>query len=168
MNKKLGFTIIELMITVAMVAVISAFASPSLIEFLERREVTQQASVIQDAFSLARSTALSSGGAADVCWNIDGVGSANATLDSIVVIDTSNANTVIKTSAIQPPNYKTEVTNVAGGCVTYTAQGRASGAVDFGVCRIEGNLDNLLTIRVAANGRATMLRQNPNNFTCQL
>ena len=53
MKKKFGFPIIELMITVAMVAVISAFASPSLIQFMERRELTQQANVIKDAFSLA-------------------------------------------------------------------------------------------------------------------
>lgn len=161
-----GFTIVELMITVLMVAIIAAIAAPDLSNFLQRKQIRQQASEISNAFSLARSTALSNGGGARVCWNTGEPVANAASSNSIVVVDVNNANNLLKTIDIQPQGFQVSATTVAGRCIDYDALGRASLGVSFGVCHRQSEARDILTVSVAATGRSSISRANPNNFTC--
>ena len=57
-----GFTLIELMVTVAIVAVLAAIAAPSFVPMIERWRVRQTAEALQSSIYLARSEAIKRGG----------------------------------------------------------------------------------------------------------
>ena len=57
-----GFTLIELMVTVAIVAVLAAIAAPSFLPMIERWRVRQTAEALQSSLYLARSEAIKRGG----------------------------------------------------------------------------------------------------------
>lgn len=168
-----GYTLIELMVTVAAVSVVMAFAVPNLGQFLERRQIQLQASRINDAFNLTRATALSHGQGASVCWNLGGPLENQAAANTIIVIETEPDGTrnVIKTVDIKFDGYEVSDTGAAGDCIDYNAQGRAANGVSFGVCKNGGNIDDLMTITVTNTGRPSITRAdksnpNPNNFVC--
>ena len=56
-----GFTLIELMVTVAVLAIIIAFAVPSFVNLVENSRVTTQANTLLAAMNLARSEAIKQG-----------------------------------------------------------------------------------------------------------
>jgi type IV fimbrial biogenesis protein FimT len=57
-----GFTLVELMVVVAITAIIAAFALPSFVSILERYRVRQAAEALQGALYYARSEAIKRGG----------------------------------------------------------------------------------------------------------
>lgn len=59
MRKTAGFTILELMATVAIAAVITAFAIPAFQSFMARNRVSALSSEIADSLAFARNTAIS-------------------------------------------------------------------------------------------------------------
>lgn len=62
-----GFTLVELMVTIAVVAVISAIALPSMNEFLVQMRVDNQVSEMQRLLLTARNTAINTGKNTTIC-----------------------------------------------------------------------------------------------------
>lgn len=62
-----GFTLVELMVTIAVVAVISAVALPSMNDFLVQMRVDNQVSEMQRLLLTARNTAINTGKNTTVC-----------------------------------------------------------------------------------------------------
>jgi type IV fimbrial biogenesis protein FimT len=67
MNKQKGFTVIELMVTVAIVAILAAVAVPSMRDFLRRARASTMANEMLTAFTLARSEAIRRNGNVTIC-----------------------------------------------------------------------------------------------------
>ena len=66
-NKKQGFTLVELMVTIAVVAIISAIALPSMNNFLVKMRVDNQISEMQRLLLTARNMAINTGKNTTVC-----------------------------------------------------------------------------------------------------
>lgn len=67
-----GFTLIELMMTVALAAIVLALAAPSLRDLVQNNRVTAHANALAGALALARSEAVRRGGPTSVCADAAG------------------------------------------------------------------------------------------------
>ena len=76
--KQNGFTLIELMMVIAMIGVVAAVALPAFRSMLITNEVVDTANQMQMSLKLARSEAIVNGKDAYVCSSTDGVTCSNA------------------------------------------------------------------------------------------
>ena len=72
MNRSNGFTLIELMITVAMAAIVLTLGVPSFQEIIRNNRLATQTNAFVGALSLARSEAVKRGVRVTVCKSADG------------------------------------------------------------------------------------------------
>lgn len=80
MNRKNGFTLIEMLIAIVVLTVILALGVPSFMEFIKNNRVTAQANSLVLAIQMARSEAVKRVSATVVCSaNADYSGCANST-----------------------------------------------------------------------------------------
>lgn len=93
-REQAGFTVIELMIVLAVTALLLALATPNLRGVIERNELLGQANEMAGALALARSEAVSRGQQAGVCASDDGGATCGAswTGNEVVVFIDENAD----------------------------------------------------------------------------
>lgn len=66
-----GFTLIELVVTVTVLAILTGIAAPSLVDFMRRNRVTSQSNEFLGALRLARTTAITRGTVVSICPTLD-------------------------------------------------------------------------------------------------
>lgn len=171
-----GFTLLELLVSVSVVAIILTTAAPSLSQFIQNRQLEQQTSFIANSLSTARSIALSKAAATSVCWNASNATIKVPGLDNsfdlgvgqMVVIDSSEATSDdrIKNQTdflTTGYNFVSNFTAGAAGtaqCVTFDSQGRSTTPGSFAICNAEGQEADSVTIQLSINGRSTQLEGN--------
>ncbi len=72
MNRKSGFTLIELIVTVALVAIVVTIGIPSFQEIIRNNRLTTQTNDLVMALNLARSEAIKRGAVVSVCKSSNG------------------------------------------------------------------------------------------------
>jgi type IV fimbrial biogenesis protein FimT len=100
-----GFTLVELMVTVSILAILLAIGVPSLRDFLVKQQVSADVNALNSAFRLARSEALKRSGTVSVCPLASATGTpacvTTATTDWskgwLVFIDYANSSNVYGT-----------------------------------------------------------------------
>ena len=75
MNKRSGFTLMEVMIVIAIISVLAAIATPNYIAFRNNRQVTRAAGDVYSALQLAKMTAIKDNTSVNVLF-VPGTGSA--------------------------------------------------------------------------------------------
>lgn len=81
-----GFTLVELLAAIVLIAVLAAIATPSFIAIMRDRRVTQVAVTIGDTYREARSRSLARGIAVAVLWQSDGAGKGTLQVRETVVL----------------------------------------------------------------------------------
>lgn len=71
LNKGRGFTLVELMVTIAIAAILLAVAAPNITSFLLRARISAHANDLVGAINLARSEAVKRGGGVTICRSSD-------------------------------------------------------------------------------------------------
>lgn len=169
-----GFTMLEVLITIAILSIVLAAAAPSFKQFVESRKIQQRVSTISDMLNTGRSIALSKGATSFVCWN----GSANnASLPApdnsvvlepqqMVVIDNSETDQdarLVNRIAF-PVNESLNIVDDQGGggatCVSFNSQGRSNNTANVVVCKDGGSEANAYTVSLNVNGRSSNQKGN--------
>ena len=99
MKRNRGFTLVELMVALAVLAILLGISIPSYREFVANNRMTAQANDLISAFSLARSEAVKRAANVTVCVSSDGAsctGGVNWEQGWIVTADTADPNAVIR------------------------------------------------------------------------
>jgi len=165
-----GFTILEVMVTVSILAFVVALAVPNFSNLIVRQSINAQAATIASTMSAARTNAISAGGTARACWNS---GTVTATIGGqtipaghMIVVDT--AGDVIKQIQYRNDGYYSDV-EPAGTCIDFDDQGRsgAGGDILFGVCREEDNIADSKIVRVSRMGRARTILEDSSVINCK-
>lgn len=170
-RKVRGFTIIELLISVAVLAVVVSIALPSMSTFIQRQRISTSSQAISTAFSLARSEALNRVANIDVCWA--GATAGNNTVRSfdvlpgqMVVLTTDDPAIEISSLQYDTGNLALSDNEGANPCVTFTAQGRidltsvATAQLVFLACLPGGDEDFSKSITVQLAGRPIVIEND--------
>lgn len=160
-----GFTIIELMVTVAILAIIAGIAAPSFTNLIRSNRVTSAGNELVALLQIARSEAVSNRATATVCPSTDGSTCAAATGNRWIAVVTKNgAPTVLRDSTLSSGVKVTPSTNLssASNVFTFTPNGfsavgtNTSGTVGICVGELSGQND----IDVSASvGRVSTARR---------
>ncbi len=128
-----GFTLFELIVTIAVVAVLAAFAIPAMREFQIRTTVTATTNELIVALNMARAEAVKRG------RNVSIVAESGNWNNGWSVQEADTAEILLQRAAL-PQNYRITAASTGGGANT-TLQFNSTGALvtatgfDFNVCR---------------------------------
>ncbi|CAM3586651.1 GspH/FimT family pseudopilin [Parendozoicomonas haliclonae] len=145
--KEQGFTLVELMVTLAVLAILVAVALPDFSDTMDRNDVANQSNRITGLLSLARNEAITRNTDVTLC-------PANATLDNCLGANNySNGILIMEVGGpvIQVYDSIPDNVNLAGAQVTFTRDGLiTSGSVNF---TVSTSATNTNTITVSPIGQ---------------
>jgi len=157
-HRQSGFTAIELMVTVAIVAILAALALPSFQASLRSNRVATTTNEVLASLALARTEAIRGLGPAGVCPSADGNDCATTTDWAggwVVWRENRLSGGVIERAVVRyvQPKQRTTVTGPDAG-IDFTVQGRAqNGAEQIGVSPVDA-ADPARCVMVNAAGQA--------------
>lgn len=158
LKNKRGFSLIEIMISIAVLAILTTIALPSLGEFIVKLKVDNKVSELQRMLLTARNTAINTGLNVSVCpINVNRTDCTGAA-DWSGVIGIISQNQVIK--EISPIN-ATDKLQFAFDRVTYNASGQltANNAGTFSFCP-HANEDFSRAVIISLSGRTFLSSDN--------
>lgn len=154
-----GFTAVELMVTVAVIAIVAALAAPNFNSMIQSSRLTAGANDLVAALQLARMEAIRSNGRVDVCPSTDGAACGGADWrrfivlrrrDTTVVRDTQMNGTNL--SVIGSSNVTTTTPNriwfLADGFVRTGNETTPTQVASLGVCTTKLASDNARDVTV--------------------
>lgn len=173
MKQLAGFTIIELMITISLAAVILTFGVPAFQGLIERNQLTSHINSFVSSLALARSEAVKRRQRVVVCVSSDGsTCSNNGTYESgwIVYVDTvqngtrDNNEELLWVSEQLPVNFTLRANGNFTNSIYYLASGKSSGANNLGTGSVylcKGSaVDKARMIIVNGAGRVRLAKYN--------
>lgn len=119
-----GFTLIELMITLALLAVVLSFGVPNMTQLIRSNQVINQTNSVLGGIQLARAEAVKRGVGMAVCGSSD-----QATCDGqwgqgwLVYEDSGGSTSPTATTIVRVADGSAEVDNTSGGVVRFDHQG---------------------------------------------
>jgi type IV fimbrial biogenesis protein FimT len=169
-SRSRGLTLIEMLITLGVIALLTVVAVPSLMDTLNRMAVTSAARTIGSALSLARSEAVKRGRNVSICPSTSGTDCAAGTWATgwIVFVDANGdadgaagsvdtGDTVIRVyTALADLALTTSPTT---NLVTYDNKGfgKLSAVTTFKLCPQDGASANAKSVEVSLSGRARVI-----------
>ncbi len=167
-----GFTIIELMTSLAILVVMAVVAVPAFVGFAERNQTATSANLFLNALTVARSEAIKRNGRVTICGKPPAQADCNTTGNWedgwTVFIDANNNGNINAGEEIIlvrngfPNGYTLrEPSATYGDVITYrstgeTVQGIGAAQATFRLCRPDNDTALSRTININATGRAVV------------
>jgi len=95
MNKETGFTVIELMVTLAVAVVLVTMAVPAFNTFMQNNRITAQANDLLTALNASRDEALKRRATVTICSSSDGSTCSGNWHDGWIVFTDDNADSIV-------------------------------------------------------------------------
>ena len=143
MRKRLGFTIIEVLIVVVILGVLASLAAPSMRAFMDSQSVKTPASDLYASLVLARSEAIKRNGAVDLVPNAGGNWAQGWQVQAGAVV-----------LHVQNPYPRIQIASSAAGNLTYGSNGRLASSATLFRVTVPGNTQaRMRCVSVDASGR---------------
>lgn len=168
-NYSSGFTLLELLITVAITAIIMAMAAPNFADLIDDNVTVTQTNYFATAINVARSEAVKRNNNVIICKRSGNVCSTSTTTDWeagwIVFADADADNQVDSGEEISiidalRTGYTLRPSDVNTAWLSFTASGKASSnvagtftGIDFSMCSPDKDTTNARTININTVGR---------------
>ncbi len=160
-----AFTLIELMITIAVVAVVLTLGVPSFGRLIEQNQLATNVNALVSSMTFARSEAVKRNKPVKLCDSSDAVncGSGNYEQGWIVFVDENNdgnldspAEELIFVQSAFPANFSIDP-NLSTGAndISYLAKGRANRNGNFIICK-DNDVTKARVIILDMNGRTRL------------
>lgn len=175
--RSFGFTLIELIITLTIVGVLAALATPGMTTFIKNQRITNQANDLVADLSFAKSEAIKRGGGVGICAAVAGGGACAGTADytngRLIFADVDNSGTFTAGDQILRERPRLEGTPNAlmalGGNINpivFAARGvvAAGAPTNFVVCDDRG-LAVGRHIQFGTTGQPRMLKNGDLNYS---
>jgi len=159
MDRQKGFTLGELLVTTALVSIVTAVGVPSMSDFIKNDRLTTQMNTLVGHLSLARSQAVTLAQPVTVCASSDlATCSSNDWASGWIVFvdadasgDVSTGDEILRAQEGLPGD--STLSSSAGSAVTFDDRGFAPGAAgSFSLCDDRG-ADHLKSITISQTGR---------------
>lgn len=171
MKMQRGFTLVELMITLAVAAILLTVAVPGFRDIIQNNRVTTQTNELVTALQLARSEGIKRGMTVSLCSSTNGAGCGGGWQQGWIVFTDANANGAVDAGTDQVLRVWEALsggTNVVaaaagGGALTnlrYDRLGAANLAGTFQLTIPDCTGNQNRTVAVAASGRVSTTRNN--------
>ncbi|HSD16084.1 MAG TPA: GspH/FimT family pseudopilin [Thermomonas sp.] len=131
-----GFTLIELMVTVAVMVILAAIAAPNMTEIINNRRAVGQAEELVASLQLARAEAIRRNARVTVCAGTGSTCSGSTTWDNWTIFGRDNTAATATTDVIRDTSASStvQVTGPAAG-VVYKASGMIDSQVQLQVTK---------------------------------
>lgn len=164
-NSVRGFTLIELMLTIAVAAVLVTVAVPGMRDFVQNNRLAAQSNEFLTTLALARSEALKRGTPVTVCRSANGASCGGSWADGwIVFIDSAASGAAPVVSELLRVTEKLDGGSVFNGpdYLRYLPSGRLenAGVQNFSLTIPDCSGDQARNIQVVPTGRAAVSRSN--------
>jgi type IV fimbrial biogenesis protein FimT len=166
MKRYSGFTLVELMVTLAVAAILATLAIPSFWNIIQNNRATTEANELVSALHFARSEAIKRATRVSLCPSTNQTGCTGGTDWSdgwIIFVDTaaSDSSAAVVGEIVRVWNALSGGTSLAGpGNLRYRAPGDAISAGDF-IHQLPGCTgDQRRTVSVGASGRISVTRSD--------
>ncbi|MDO6563632.1 GspH/FimT family pseudopilin [Amphritea sp. 1_MG-2023] len=163
-NRQHGFTLIELMVSVAVAAILIAIGVPSFSEFIKRGQITEQRDMLYSSLMFARSEAVNRGHSVSVCVSSNqatcstvGTGTVSWASGWLVFTDEDadgaldSGDTVLQ--AVQSIEGGNTLEWDDGGVIIYNNEGGSANAGTFTLCDASKTLSYARAIIISSSGR---------------
>lgn len=156
-----GFTLIELMVTIAVIALLAAVAAPAMVTLMNSNRLSSSAGELTAALQLARAEAVRRSATVTVCGSADGIACTNgADWANWIVLGTNNmtAATDVVRSGVMPGNL--QINGPAGG-VVFSSAGLIPAQANLTVCiPTDQPAENQRVLTVMLSGAVLTARNN--------
>ncbi len=153
-----GFTLVELMVTIAVVAILAAIAVPSFRSVINSSRLTSHANELVASLQLARSEAIKRNTRVSVCGSADGATCGGGWSNNWLTVIEADGS-VLRSSAVKAPVVATS----GVGRITFRADGLSSSAINstITVCiPTDSPLENQRLVTLASAARVGSSRAN--------
>ena len=170
MQNQYGFTLIELIVAIAVAAIILSLGVPSFERVIERNQLTANVNKFVTTLTLARSEAVKRNQRVKICDSKDGIncGSGNYELGWIVFVDENDDGNLdnpeeqlIQVFEALPSSFTINPNLTLGANdISYQTNGRSNRGGSFIFCK-NNNVTKAKVIVLDMNGRAHVTDQQP-------
>ncbi|QKE64489.1 GspH/FimT family protein [Aquipseudomonas campi] len=169
MRKSSGFTLIEMMIVIAIVAVIASYGIPQFNSMMQNGRLSTQVNELQGLMQLARSEAATNRVVTRICGSTDQAtcNTNNWEGGAILFRDRDNNGSASTAELVRVMPAVTNGNTIRGvtGAISFLADGTLASAAMLRICDTRG-AESSRQVRLNTAGQSRISKGNPGDVTC--